>query len=236
MGETENKQKIPRGFFVFLGVFFIATAVLCLFFWPFMQKFRDPAYREGFSRWVRSQGLRGVLVLSGIQILQIVVAVIPGEPVEFIAGAAYGAFYGLALCLAGCAAASSFVFVMVKKSGLPLIIRFFGREKLDRYVFLRDTKKTALAVFILFLIPGTPKDMLSYIVPLSGLKLRAFVAISAFARIPSILSSTIMGDSVIKGNWGVFLLIFSLVAAIGLSGLLFTNRILAFMRRRQKTE
>ncbi|MDR3146872.1 MAG: VTT domain-containing protein [Treponema sp.] len=225
-------SKPPRGLLVFLALFIVTTVLLCLFFWPFIQKLRDPVYREGFSQWVEAQGFRGVLILSGIQILQIIVAVIPGEPVEFIAGAAYGALYGLVLCLAGCVIATSFIFIVVKKAGLPLLIRFFGREKLDRYVFLRDTKKTALVVFILFLIPGTPKDMLSYIVPLSGLKPRDFVVITAFARIPSILSSTIMGDSVIKGNWGLFLLIFALVAAIGLAGLLFTERILKVMRKK----
>ncbi|MDR2375433.1 MAG: VTT domain-containing protein [Treponema sp.] len=232
---VDTKPKLSRRVLVFLGLFCVVTVVLCIFFWPFVQKLRDPVYREGFSRWVKLQGARGVLFLFGIQILQIIVAVIPGEPVEFIAGAAYGALYGLILCLAGCMIASSFIFALVRKAGLPLIIRFFGQEKLNRYVFLQDTRKTALVVFVIFLIPGTPKDMLSYVVPLSSLKLRAFVIITAFARIPSILSSTIMGDSVIKGNWGMFALVLLLIAALGLSGILFTERILGFLRRKTKT-
>jgi uncharacterized membrane protein YdjX (TVP38/TMEM64 family) len=221
--------KIPRRVFVFLALFCAAVAALCLFFWPLVRKLQDPVYREGFSLWVKRRGIWGGLLLSGVQILQIVVAVIPGEPVELIAGAAYGAFRGLALCLAGCVIASSLIFALVRKAGLPLIIRFFGQEKTGRYVFLRDAKKTALVVFILFLIPGTPKDMLTYLVPLSSLKLRTFVVITAFARIPSILGSTIMGDSLIRGHWGLFALILLIVAVLGLGGILFTDRIVALM-------
>jgi uncharacterized membrane protein YdjX (TVP38/TMEM64 family) len=118
------------------------------------------------------------MVLFGIQVLQIVVAVIPGGPVQLIAGAAYGALGGLLIIEAGCAVATMIVFFMVRKFGLPLIKRFFGVDVLDTWGFLKDEEKTALVTFILFFIPGTPKDTLTYLIPLSRLSLIQFTLIS----------------------------------------------------------
>ncbi|MDR3167552.1 MAG: VTT domain-containing protein [Treponema sp.] len=225
------ERGIPRGPLIFFVLFLTLTVLLCILFWPFIEKLRDPVYRQGFSDWVDAQGVKGMLLLFGIQVVQILIPVIPGEPVEFIAGAAYGAFGGLAFCLAGCITASSLIFVLVKKFGLPLVSRFMDPQRLHKYRFLRNTKKTALVVFILFLLPGTPKDMLTYIAPLSSLNGAAFIVITSFARIPSIFSSTVMGDSVIKGTWGIFFLTLLVTAGIGVLGILFSDRVIRFIKK-----
>jgi uncharacterized membrane protein YdjX (TVP38/TMEM64 family) len=232
----QNNKKIPLASVLFITVFILTTLALCLLFWPFVKKLGDPFYRERFRAWIENRGLGGVLLLFGIQVCQILIAVIPGEPVEIIAGAAYGALKGLALCLGGCVLASSLIFTLVKKFGLPLVNFFFHREKLQKYRFLQDRKKNALVVFILFLIPGTPKDMLTYIAPLGSLNAPAFIAISAFARIPSILTSTIIGDSVVKGHWVIFVLIFLLTALAGILGIVFTERIVTSIKKGEKDE
>jgi uncharacterized membrane protein YdjX (TVP38/TMEM64 family) len=168
-------------------------------------------------------------MLFGLQVLQILIAVIPGEPVELLAGAAYGALGGLGICLLGCIFASSLIFILVRNFGSPLVVRFWGKDA-AAYTFLHDTPKIIRVVFILFLVPGTPKDVLTYIVPLSKLKAYQFILISAFARIPSILTSTIMGDSLIQGNWKLFLLIFLITALIGLLGIRIKERIIKACR------
>jgi hydroxymethylpyrimidine/phosphomethylpyrimidine kinase len=218
-------KKPGRLFIIFIIIFAAATAALTVIFWPFIRDLRDPAYRDQFGAWVKGLGLKGPAVLLGLQILQIVVAVIPGGPVELIAGAAYGALGGTLICAAGCVIASSLVFSTVRKFGLPLVRRFFGEENLRSWNFLRDTRRTVRAVFIVFLIPGTPKDMLTWFAPLSGLSLPVFTTVSVFARIPAILSTAIMGDSMIQGNWVMFLSIFLVTALAGLLGIRFRERI-----------
>jgi uncharacterized membrane protein YdjX (TVP38/TMEM64 family) len=218
-------EKPRRLFFAFCVLFVLAALGLGILFWPLIKGLADPAYRKAFSLWVAGLGPRGVFILLGLQILQIVVAVIPGGPVELIAGAAYGTWAGFGICVAGCVIASSLVFIAVKKFGLPLLRRFFGEKRVKTWKFLEDSKKTDMVVFILFLIPGTPKDLLTWLAPLSRIPLARFVILSAAARMPAILSSAMMGDSVIQGNWVMFLAIFLAAALAGLGGIQFKDKI-----------
>jgi uncharacterized membrane protein YdjX (TVP38/TMEM64 family)/cob(I)alamin adenosyltransferase len=224
------KKKV-KPLVVFLLVFCLITAFLSVLFWPFIKDLRNPAYRLGFSAWVKDLGALGVAVLFGLQVLQIIVAVIPGGPVELIAGAAYGALGGLAICVSGCVLASSLVFMAVRKAGLPLVRRFFDLNNMRFWKFLQNPDKTVLAVFIVFLIPGTPKDMLTWFAPLSSLSLPGFVIISTFARIPAILSAAIMGDSLIAGSWNLFLIIFLITAVTGFLGIFFRRKIMEKFNR-----
>ena len=218
-------DKYKRRFIVFLVIFMLLTGILGLAFWPFIKNLQNPEYRELFTAWVASLGFRGALILFGLEVLQIMVAVIPGGPIQLIAGAAYGTWGGLLILTAGCATATTFVFFIVRKFGQPLIIRFFGNDVLNTWSFLRNEKKTALTVFILFLIPGIPKDTLTYLAPLSKLSLLQFTVISVFARLPAMLSSTIMGAAVIQGNWILFFAIFAVTAIVGILGIQFRDRI-----------
>ena len=218
-----KSPKLPL--IIFIIIFVAVTVVLTVLFWPFIKDLRNPEYRENFSLWVKELGFKGWFILLGLQILQIVVSFIPGGPVELIAGAAYGAWGGLGICLAGCVFSASLIFFTVKKFGLPLVKRFFGEENIKTWGFLKDVRKTTMVVFIVFIIPGTPKDMLTWLGPLSGLSLLQFVVISTFARTPAILCTTIMGDSMIQGNWIVFLMLFFFTALIGMLGILFKDKI-----------
>jgi uncharacterized membrane protein YdjX (TVP38/TMEM64 family) len=223
----------PEKRFLFSIILFVVLSVIfCVFFGPFFHKLSEEAYRQRFSGWIAELGIKGVLILLGIQMLQIVIVFIPGGPVELLAGAAYGGLGGLAICLAGCAAATALIFSVVRKFGSPFIDLFFSRKKTTKYAFLRDTRRLSLVVFMLFLIPGVPKDLLTYIVPLSGIGLARFVLISCLARTPAIFASTLMGASMIEGRWLLFLLIFLPIAAAGVLGLLFGERITGFFRKR----
>jgi len=116
-------ERIRRRLIVLLVLFLLFTGILGLAFWPLIKNLQSAEYREMFSVWVAGIGFKGVLVLFALQILQIVVAVIPGGPMELIAGAAYGVWSGLLILEAGCAAATALVFVLVRKFGSPLVIR-----------------------------------------------------------------------------------------------------------------
>ena len=223
-----------RPFLVFGILVVLITAGLMVFFWPLIRELNDPAYREAFSARVAGLGPGGIFILLGLQILQIIVAVIPGGPVELIAGAAYGAWAGLGICAAGCVIASSLVFIAVRKFGLPLLRRFFGEKKIKHWKFLEDSKKTAMAVFILFLVPGMPKDILTWFAPLCRLSLARFVIISVVARTPAMLSSTMMGDSMIQGEWVMALIIFLVIGLAGLGGIQFRDKIVTMFSREEK--
>jgi uncharacterized membrane protein YdjX (TVP38/TMEM64 family) len=210
---------------ILISIFAVVTAILTVVFWPFIQDLNNPEYRESFTLWIRSLGFLGIAVLLGIQILQIIIAVIPGGPVQIIAGMAYGVWGGLAVLLTGCVLTTTIIFFMVRKFGLPLLKRFFGENDINTWKFLKDSRKTARLVFILFLIPGTPKDLLTWLTPLANISLPAFVILSTLARIPAILTSTIMGDSIIQGKWILSISLFAGIALVGFLGMWLKDKI-----------
>ena len=199
------------------------TAVL----WRWLAGFSD----EGFRDYIRSFGAAGWLVLLGLQFLQVFIALIPGELLETGAGFVFGPLWGTALCYVGVALASTVVFVLTRRFGVKLVEVFISREKISQLRFLRSEKKRDLLVFILFLIPGTPKDLLTYFVGLTDMRLGSFLTISLIARLPSVLSSTVGGHLLGEGNWIAALWLYAVTAAVSLAGLLIYN---AILRRRNK--
>ena len=225
----EKKQFIRLGLLVAGTVLVIgALTLLCM---PFFAKIEEPEFQQQFQKWVYSLGWKGCLILLGIQIFQIIIAFIPGEPVELLAGMLYGAWGGLMICLTGILMASTAIFFAVRKLGYPAVVRIFGKEKLDEFKFFNSAEKAEVVTFILFLIPGTPKDMLTYLAGISRIKPASFLFLSTFARIPSVVTSSLMGSTMSSGNWEMTVLIFLLTAAIGLVGILYKDRILHHLRR-----
>jgi uncharacterized membrane protein YdjX (TVP38/TMEM64 family) len=228
---NDGAQKFKCRVIVFIVLFLLFTALLTLIFWPFIKNLQDAEYREAFSTWVTELGFYGVLILFGLQIVQIIAAVIPGGPVALIAGAAYGVWGGLLILQVGNAAATAIIFFIVKKFGSPLIIRFFGRDVINSFSFLKNEEKTLQAAFILFLIPGLPKDTLTYFVCLTKLSLVQIILISTLPRIPGMLSTTLMGDSVMRGNWVLFILLFVITAVAGILGIHLKYVVMERMRK-----
>lgn len=215
-----------------LGVLFVVLVVgLTAVLMPYMQKLSDPEVQQVVEEWVRRVGVWGWIAMLGAQILQVVIAFIPGEPVELIAGALYGSIGGLMLCLVGCVFASSMIFLLSKRLGKSILDTLFGAEKVKDWKWLYDSQRLDLVVFLLFLIPGTPKDMLTYVVGVTQMRLGKFLLLSTFARIPSVVSSTMIGASLRHGNWTMTVLVFLVTAVFGIVGITTKERVLAFCRK-----
>ena len=189
-----------------------------------MEGLATPEGREEFKVWVDGLGFGGWLVTLGIQLLQIFVALIPGEPVELMLGYVWGPWLGTLTCLIGIFIGTATIFLLVRKFGMKFVSRFVDPEELKRYKFLRDKNKVDITVFILFFIPGTPKDALTYIAPIAPIGAVKYLLIATFARIPSIITSTILGDSIADGKWVLALVVFAITAVISVLGIILGNR------------
>ncbi len=166
---------------------------------PLVRQFREAP--ESFRDYVDSHGPFGKLLMIGITMLQVVIALLPGEPFELAAGFVFGWLEGGILCMIGCVLASSLVFMLVRLFGKKVVELFFQEDKIRQYAFLQNEKRLDILVFILFLIPGTPKDMLTYVVPLTPMRLPTFLWLTSLARIPSLFSSTITGSLAQNENY-----------------------------------
>lgn len=202
----------------------IAIILLTILLWPFFKSLGSPEGIQAFEATVDRIGIWGIALIFGIQVLQIVVALIPGEVVEFVSGVMYSSFGGLIVCLAGVLAGQWIIFQLVRILGKSFAEWVNGKGKLDKFKFLHNTKKLELLTFVLFFIPGTPKDLLTYFMPLTKLKLTRFLMISTVARIPSILSSTYAGATFMTGNFTKVVIIYSIIGIISIAGILLHNK------------
>lgn len=187
--------------------------------------------RPEFGGWLREQvsqlGAWGCFALLGVQVLQVVIAILPGEPVELAAGAMYGIWGGLSLCLAGCVLGSAGVFLTVRRRGRAAFECTALASRLRQYRFLREESRLERLVFLLYLIPGTPKDLLVYACALSPLPLGRFLLLSTLARVPSVITSTWAGDSFTANRLWLTLVICGCTGLLGLGGLICHRRFLA---------
>lgn len=181
---------------------------------------------QQFRAWVDTQGVWGRLAFLGMMCLQVVVAIIPGEALEIGAGYAFGAVEGMALCLLGTAIASALICLFTRKLGMKMVEAFVSKDKIASLSFLRNEKKLNLLVFLLFFIPGTPKDILTYFIGVTSMKVPVFLLVSTVARIPSVITSTMGGQALGSRQFGFALAVFLITGAISLAGLYVYHRML----------
>ena len=174
---------------------------------------------QSFEAFIDRYGWWGRAVAVIIQFLQVFIAVIPGEFIEVGLGLSFGAVEGTLLCLLGLSLGSLTIFLLVKKWGVRFAELFVDIEKINSLRFINNEKKLKRLIFILFLIPGTPKDLLTYGVPFTRIKMSEFMIISMIARIPSIISSTIGGNLFGDGEYLSGIILLLITGAISLAGL-----------------
>ena len=183
---------------------------------------------DGLEEFIAGFGIWGCLILVLFQMLQIVVAFLPGEPIELVSGMMYGGFFGALLCLAGVVLGTYLVFFAVQKFGSSLIAAFHDEKKLKKLNHLscfRSEKNAELLTFILFLIPGLPKDFFAFAAPLTPIRMHRFVLISTLGRAPGMLITTYAGKSLLEGNWILALVLYGLLGIGALIGLIYYRKL-----------
>ena len=215
-------------------IFLLLMVALTILLWPYIKELSTEEGREQFKAWVDGLGFGGWLVTLGIQLLQIFVALIPGEPVELMLGFVWGPWLGTFTCLLGIFIGTATIYFLVRKLGMRFVRKVVGTDDLTKYKFLSDKNKVEITVFILFFIPGTPKDALTYIAPFAPIHPVKYLLIATFARIPSIITSTILGDSVAEENYLLAIIVFVITAIISVLGIVLGNKYVE--KRREKAK
>ena len=220
-------RKITYG--VSIAVFFILLILLfCFVGQPMMAMTSDP---QAFREWISGYGVWSRILVVGMVAFQVVVAVIPGEPIEIACGYLFGIWEGTLLCLAGITLGSLLVFLLVRRFGMRAVELFFPQNKIQSLSFLQNTKRLNLIVFVIFFIPGTPKDILTYFIGLTPMKLWIWLLITMTARIPSVITSTIGGDALGMQNYEFALFVFAITLIISGIGIVVYKQI---SRREEK--
>ncbi len=156
---------------------------------------------EGLREWVATTGALAPLVFVAVQALQVVVFVIPGEVPQIAGGYLFGPWLGSLLSVAGILAGSAIDFYLARLAGTPFVRALFAGDQVDRLGRLLGSRGARVAFFLLFLIPGIPKDILCYVAGLSPMRFPFFVAASTVGRLPGIVGSALIGDAAAARRW-----------------------------------
>ena len=211
----KNKVKI---FKIILMILVIAIFIgVIIYMFPVMKNLSTREGQIAFRDKVESSGFLGMLSLFGLQVANIFLIVIPGEPIEIIAGMCYGAFWGTIFVMVSACIITIGIFFLVRKLGRKFVYDFCSKERIEKIEnskLFKNPKKIEMIMLILFLIPGTPKDLLVYLGGLLPIKASRFILISTLARIPSIISSTIAGDQLAVGQWQLGLILYAAIIVL----------------------
>lgn len=213
MKRTLTEQQKKTLSVLAIVIFVLLSAALAWFVGRPMVRFaRQP---EQFRAWVDGHGAWGPLAYVAMVFLQVLVAIIPGEPLEIAGGYAFGAWAGTALCLLGAVLGSVTVFALVRRWGRGLVEVFFPADKLEKLQFLLHTSPKRTALFwLIFTVPGTPKDLLCYFAGLTDLPWGAWLLIATVGRLPSIVTSTVGGSALGEQNYRAAVIAFALALAV----------------------
>lgn len=218
--KTPVKRSVAAAVLSVVSAVFLGLTILLIIL--FREYLSDAEYVRSL---IAQNYFLGGLCLVLICAVQVVVALVPGELVEIAAGYAFGAVWGTVLCVIGIMLGSIAVILLVRRFGRRFVYAFYPKEKMDKLPILSDPKKRNTLVLILFLIPGTPKDMFTYAVGLTDMSIPLYLLLTTFARLPSVVSSTVGGSAVGDKQYLVAVIVFAVTAVISLGGLLIYHRI-----------
>ena len=168
--------------------------------------------------WMQDLGIWGILIFGIFNFLQVVFAVIPGGPFELAAGYILGVVPGTLLCDITMTISSVVVFLLVRKFGIRFVELFVSRRQIENMGFLKDNQKVQSVLFFIFLLPGTPKDVVTYLAGLTNRSLKSWIFICFVGRFPAILLTALGGSALGNAKYGIVAVVIVVFAVAYLAG------------------
>jgi uncharacterized membrane protein YdjX (TVP38/TMEM64 family) len=229
-----NTLRQHRAEIILTVLFILLLFVSYIYFRHYSKLIRDP--RE-IKTVVKSYGRYSVLVFIVLQFLQVVLFFIPGEIVQIAGGYIYGTLWGGLLSLLGITLGSLFAFIIAKKLGRPFVERIVSEKDLKLFGRILDAggdrgrSRAIKIVFILYLIPGLPKDVLAYICGITSMDHKSFIVYSTAGRTPAVIISAYFGATLYSGSRVVPAVIAIVMSILFLIGVFKGERLLRSMGR-----
>lgn len=211
-------KKRSKIFKIIVAILAIAILVgIIAYLIPIIKDIATVHGQTQFKERIEATGIWGILMLFGIQLAQIFLIIIPGEPIEILAGMCYGAFGGTMFVMISAAIITTLIALMVRKLGRKFVYEFCSKERIEKIEnskMFKNPKRLEWIMIILFVLPGTPKDLLVYLGALLPIDPYKFITISTLARFPSVISSTLAGSKLATGDWKLSIFTYLITFAI----------------------
>lgn len=198
--------------YLILGLSVLLIIGLCILLGkPVLEFMVDP---DKITAQLQSLGILGPIVFMLLNIVQVLLAIIPGGPFEVAAGALWGPVWGTIMCDIAMSTGGVVTFLFVKKFGIKFVELFTTRENIESVKFLKANKKSTTLLFLFFLLPGTPKDLICYVVGLSNIKLSTWIWINLIGRFPAILLSALGGSALGDKKYGIVIAAIAIIVVL----------------------
>lgn len=223
-GNEKRRKRLRTGvsvlkLLILFGIV-IGVPVYVYFTYPeLVDRFRS---LEEINMLLKQYKTASIFIYIGLQIFQIVVSVLPGQALQFAAGYAYHFWLGFIFSVIGVALGTVITFYLARLLGKDALQVIFGEEKFSKFVQTLNRKRAYVVLFVIFLIPGIPKDLFTYAAGVSEIRIVPFLLLSLVGRTPAMMGSIMMGSMFYNGSF--FGLIVLGIAAVVLFILGLTNR------------
>lgn len=168
-----------------------------------------------------------------LQLLQIIIAPIPGGIIGLVGGALFGTLGGFLLSITGTIVGSAIVFLLAKRFGRPFVLRFVSHSLIEKYDNIKESKLNAI-LFAIFLFPLFPDDILCFIAGLSTMKFKTFLIITILGRTPSVFINNMVGAGIMAESPTQFIVGTILYALLVLILYLNRKRLSTFIHHSKK--
>ncbi|MDO4868927.1 MAG: TVP38/TMEM64 family protein [Bacillota bacterium] len=224
--EYRNKYKVISSVIKLALLAFILIAVPAYIYFFHHELLEDMANLRNIEAWLLQYKAQSALVYIAAQIIQIIICIIPGQALQIAAGYLYGFWLAYLLSLVGALLGSVAVFYIARILGHDALHILFGERKITEMLDNMNSKRGMIIVFIIFLIPGIPKDLCSYAAGLSKIHLKPYLIISLIARSPGMMCSIAIGKQVMDGQYTSAIVIAAIVAILFVIGLIFKDKVI----------
>ena len=230
--DQKAKNRRKKRMRTFVSIFKLAILAAIVIIIPIYVYFQYPELIDHFrsleelNAFLLQYKTASIFVYIGLQIFQIIVSIIPGQALQFASGYAYSFWLGYLYSIIGVAIGTLVTFYLARLLGKDALHIIFGEEKFSRFVHTLNSKKSYLILFVIFLIPGIPKDLFTYAAGVSEIKLKPFLLLSLIGRTPAMMGSVMMGSMFFNGSYTGLIILCAIAVILFTAGLLKRDKLL----------
>jgi len=201
--DTDKKPKGKLLSLIAFPLLIVSIVMIVIIFhkeiWLFFAT--DENNTQSIQKWLDSWGIIAPLAFIALQILQVVIFIIPGEVTQIAGGFFFGYGLGIIYSSIGIAIGSAINFYLARTLGMRFVSALFTQKTTDKMEKVISSSKSIAIYFILFLIPGIPKDVICYVAGLSRIRFITFIILSSVGRLPGLILSVIVGVALANKDW-----------------------------------
>lgn len=198
-----------------------------------MQAYRWTADRDQVESFIASFGSIAPLVFMALQILQVILAPVPGEATGFIGGYLFGTVMGFVYSSLALAVGSALNFAIGRYLGQRFVRRWIPTKMMERFDHLVE-RQGVIVLFILFVFPGFPKDYLCLFLGITAIPFSVFLIIASIGRMPGTLMLSLQGDVLFDGNYPAFSVVFAVTVLVAVLTVRYRGAIYQWLEKRNR--